>query len=207
MQLDRDAVQWSTPERERADRPLIVLLHGYGSHEGDLFALSPRLPLGATVASVRAPMRESGGFAWWSLAGQIPGTPDPVAVDAGANAVLDWLDTVEATSISLLGFSQGGAIALQLLRLAPDRFTSAVCVAGFIGSADHAGDARLAELRPPVFWGRGTADAVIPAAAVDRTAEWLEAHTTPTIRIYEDLGHSISTQELSDLTGFLAEHA
>ena len=49
---------------------LIVLLHGYGSHEGDLFSLSPRLPLAATVASLRGPIKEGAGYAWWSLAGQ-----------------------------------------------------------------------------------------------------------------------------------------
>ena len=62
----------------------------------------------------------------------------------------------------------------------------------------------LAELRPPVFWGRGTADPIIPAAAVDRTAEWLPLHTTPTVRIYEDLAHSISTEELGEFTAFLS---
>ncbi len=206
MHLDESAILWSTPERERADRPLIVLLHGYGSHEGDLFGLSPRLPLAATVASVRAPMSESGGFAWWSLAGQTPGAPNPVGVDAAATAVLRWLDTVEAASVSLVGFSQGGAIALQLLRLAPTRFSSAVCLSGFVATADHAGDPLLADVRPPVFWGRGTADPVIPVAAVDRTAEWLPQHSTPTIRIYEDLAHSISTEELGDFTAFLSEH-
>ncbi len=206
MHLDESAILWSAPERDRASRPLIVLLHGYGSHEGDLFALSPRLPLAATVVSLRAPLAESGGWAWWSIAGQVPLTPNPVAVDAGATAVLHWLDTVEATSISLVGFSQGGAIALQLLRLAPRRFASAVCLSGFVPTAEHAGDALLAEVRPPVFWGRGTADPVIPALAVEHTAEWMPAHTTPSIHIYEDLGHAISTQELSDFTAFLAGH-
>jgi len=36
MKIDPDVVLWSAPERERAGRPLLVLLHGYGSHEGDL---------------------------------------------------------------------------------------------------------------------------------------------------------------------------
>ena len=55
MQLDSDAVIWSRPEAERAGRPLLVLLHGLGSHEGDLFALSPYLPTEFTIAAVRAP--------------------------------------------------------------------------------------------------------------------------------------------------------
>ncbi len=206
MQVDESAILWSAPERERAGRPLIVLLHGYGSHEGDLFSLSPRLPLAATVASLRGPIKEGAGYAWWSLAGQNPGQPDPAAVDAGAQAVLDWLDTVDYTTVALLGFSQGAALSLQLNRLAPDRFAATVALSGFVAPGIHAGDAQLEKIRPPVFWGRGTADTVIPAAAVDRTEEWLPTHSEPHIRIYEDLGHSISTQELTDLTGFLAEH-
>lgn len=207
MNLDASAVLWSAPERERAGRPLLVLLHGYGSHEGDLFSLAPALPLDAVVASVRAPLRESGGLAWWSLQGQAPGEPDPEAVDAAAAAVLDWLDTVEHSSVSLLGFSQGGAMSLQLLRHAPDRFASAVCLSGFVATQDHPGDAELARVKSPVFWGRGTLDPIIPDAAIARTAMWLPEHTDPTIRIYEDLAHAVSTAELSDFARFLAEHA
>lgn len=205
MNLDASAVIWSAPERERAGRPLLVLLHGYGSHEGDLFSMSPALPLGPVVASVRAPLAESGGFAWWSLQGQRPGEPDTAAVDAAAEAVLEWLDGLEYTSVSLLGFSQGGAMALQLLRHAPRRFASAVCLSGFVATATHPGDGELALAKPPVFWGRGTADPVIPDAAIARTALWLPEHADATVRIYEDLGHSISTDELGDFTRFLAE--
>jgi phospholipase/carboxylesterase len=205
MNLPTDAIMWSTPEAERAGRPLIVLLHGYGSHEGDLFALSPALPLGATIASLRAPIVAKPGFAWW-LIGDGVGEPIQDEVDAAAHAVLTWLDTVAATSISLIGFSQGGAMALQLLRLAPDRFTSAINLAGFVVPGDHPGDAELARVRPPVFWGRGTADTVIPDAAIERTEQWLPKHADATIRIYEGLGHAVSTPELSDLVAFLAKH-
>lgn len=196
---------WSAAERERAGRPLLVLLHGYGSHEGDLFSMSPGLPLGPVIASVRAPLAESGGYAWWSLAGQSPGEPNIEAVDAAARAIIAWLDTLDYTSVSVLGFSQGGAMALELLRHAPERFTAAVCISGFIASASHAGDEELARVRPPVFWGRGTNDPIIPDAAITRTQEWLPAHTDATIRIYEDLGHSISREELTDFSTFLRE--
>ncbi|MDH6179866.1 phospholipase/carboxylesterase [Microbacteriaceae bacterium SG_E_30_P1] len=204
MNLDTSAVLWSAPERERAGRDLLVLLHGYGSHEGDLFSLSPALPLGAVVASVRAPLRESGGFAWWSLEGATPGAPDPVAVDEATDAVLAWLDTLEYRSVSILGFSQGGAMTLQLLRHAPTRFAAAVCLSGFVATASHPGDTELARVKPRVFWGRGTTDEVIPDAAIARTAEWLPAHATADVHVYEGLGHSISTEELTDFARFLA---
>ena len=42
--LDSDVVLWSAEPAERAGRPLVVLLHGYGADERDLFALAPHLP-------------------------------------------------------------------------------------------------------------------------------------------------------------------
>lgn len=205
--IDPNAVLWSAPERDRADRPLLVLLHGYGSHEGDLFGLSPQLPLEPVIASIRAPIALSGGFAWFNLDANTIGDPAAEKVDAAATAIIDWLDTLDYTSVSLLGFSQGAAMALQLLRHAPRRFTSAVALSGFVASGDHVGDAELAEARPPVFWGRGTLDQVIPDAAITRTEHWLPSHSDATVRIYEDLGHALSAQELKDFNAFLRSNA
>ncbi len=200
MGIDADAVLWSTPERERAGRPLLVLLHGYGSHEGDLFGLSPQLPLQPVIASVRAPLRAGSGYAWFPFSTEeapVAGTADDTT-----RALLEWLDTTTSTSVGLLGFSQGGAMALQLLRHAPTRFAYAVVLAGF--AIDEGGvDADLAAASPPVFWGRGTSDQVIPAELVAHTQHWLPAHSTLTERTYEDLGHGVSATELGDVSDFI----
>ena len=205
--IDPSAVVWSAPERERAGRPLLVLLHGYGSHEGDLFGLSPQLPLHPVIASVRAPLPVGQGFAWAPLASQADAATVSASADAAARAILDWLDTTESTSVGLLGFSQGGAVALQLLRSAPERFAYAAVLSGFAVAPgrdhEHPGDAALAERRPPVFWARGTVDTVITPDKIDYTDAWLPEHSTLTQRIYEGLAHSISKAELDDVNAFL----
>jgi phospholipase/carboxylesterase len=203
MKIDTDAVIWSAPERERAGRPLLVLLHGYGSHEGDLFSLSPSLPLGPVIASLRAPLVAGQGHAWFPLTSETPPEQLEGFADAAAQAVLDWLDTTESTSLGILGFSQGGATALQVLRLAPERVDYTVQLSGFVVGGEHPGDAALAQSRPPVFWGRGTTDNVIPRAAIDATEAWLPKHSTLTTRIYEQLGHGISQAELKDFHAFI----
>lgn len=203
MQLiDPTAVMWSAPEADRAGRPLIVLLHGYGSHEGDLFGLAPYLPLDAVIASLRAPRPAGPGFAWYDLdpelnASRIDGG------DAAARGILHWLDTQNASSVGVIGFSQGGAMAVHLLRHSPERFVWAVSLAGFVLEGDAPADARLAAQRPPVFWGRGTADKVIPQRFVDHAQSWLPQHVDLTERIYEGLGHGISESELNDVLAFL----
>ena len=207
MKIDPDAVLWSAAERDRGSRPLLVLLHGYASHEGDLFGLSPQLPLEPVIASVRAPIEENGGWAWFSRATSAAGNPTAETVDEPARALIEWLDTLEYTSVSLLGFSQGAAMALQLIRHAPSRFRATVALSGFVAAGANEGDAELGFVKPPVFWGRGTLDQVIPADAIERTDAWLPDHATATVRIYEGLGHSISPAELHDFNAFLREHA
>jgi phospholipase/carboxylesterase len=203
MQLiDDSAVMWSAPEAERAGRPLLVLLHGYGSHEGDLFGLAPHLPLQPVIASLRAPLRAGSGFAWYELNGATNESRSAGA-DAAARGILHWLDGVRATSVGLLGFSQGGAMGIHLLRHAPERFAFAVSLAGFVVPGVAPADERLAELAPPVFWGRGTHDTVIPDSFVEATQRWLPHHVTLTERIYEGVGHSVSEPELADVLTFL----
>ena len=98
-------------------------------------------------------------------------------------------------------------MVLELMRLAPTRFRCAVALSGFVASAEHPKDAALAVIRPPVFWGRGTDDQVIPATAIEDTKEWLVHHALVETHVYEGLAHSISNYELDDIVGFLNTYA
>jgi phospholipase/carboxylesterase len=207
LPLDADAVLWSASSREVAIRPLLVLMHGYGSHEGDLFGLAPYLPLNPVIASVRAPLVDGGGHAWFPTTGGRHGAASVARADAAARGVLAWLDTLPTSpSVGLLGFSQGGAMALQLMRLAPTRFAYGVQLSGFVIGPELESDRALAAVRPPVFWGRGTVDTMIPADAIERTRDWLPSHSTLTENIYEDLAHGVSSAEIADISAFIREH-
>src|SRR5690242_15244449 len=174
--LDPDVVRWSASPAERAGRPLLVLLHGYGSDENDLFGLVPYLPDEFVMASVRAPLAPPWpmmGNAWYA----IDALEREEGVTAAASAFIEWLDatmlreTADAPHVGLLGFSQGAAVSLQALRLQPERFAFAVNLSGYVSPGDLPRDAELATRRPPVFWGRGTRDDVIPTALVEHSIE------------------------------------
>jgi phospholipase/carboxylesterase len=199
--IDPSTVIWSLPEPERAGKPLLLLLHGKGSHEGDLAGLIDRLPRGFVIASLRAVIADGPGFSWF--VGTTPGDPHAAAVDVAADAVLAWVDTLPFAppSIGLLGFSQGGVISVQTLRRAPERIAYALNLSGFVASGDEPGDDAIAD--HPVFWGRGDADVVIGPAAIERTAAWLPAHVDLTAAVYRGLPHSISSEELEDIAAFL----
>lgn len=201
--LDPQAVLWSA--EPAADRPLLVLLHGYGADEKDLFGLAGFLPDDFVLAAPRAPLSPpwpAPGFSWYPLDGA--DSRDAAPVTAAAAALHAWLDEhAPAASVGLLGFSQGAAVALQALRLEPERFSFVVNLSGYATPGDLPRDAELADLRPPVFWGRGTRDDVIPAPLVEHTTLWLPEHSTLSGRVYEGLTHSVSEQELADVSTFL----
>ncbi|MBT2496934.1 esterase [Microbacterium sp. ISL-59] len=206
LTIDDTATRWSTSDRGRM--PLLVLLHGYGADEHDLFGLVPYLPEGIAVASVAAPLAPPWpmpGRSWYAIEGLDGRSPEAVTV--AAEAFLRWLDAAaeDAPSVALLGFSQGAAVSLQALRLAPERFGAVAALSGYVASGELPHDEALAELRPPVFWGRGTHDDVIPPELVDHTAQWLPGHSDLSGRVYTGLTHSISQEELTDVHRFLTK--
>jgi phospholipase/carboxylesterase len=201
LTIDSDAVVWSVQEADRAGTPLLLLLHGKGSHEGDLAGLMDRLPSGFVMASLRALIPDGPGFSWF--VGNAPGNPPQADVDAAADAVLSWLDALpfRPPTLGIMGFSQGGVMAVHTLRRAPELVSFALNLSGFVAEAAEPGDEVIA--RHPVFWGRGDADLVIPESAIERTAAWLPGHVDLTAAVYRGLPHSISAEELDDIAAFL----
>lgn len=203
VELDPDAILWSTEPAERDGRPLLVVMHGRGSNEEDLFGLAGELPSDYVVASLRAPIPESGGWSWWETV--VSGNPDAELADAAVAAVTTWLDALPFTPslVGAMGFSQGGAMSTHLLRRDIERVRFAVNLAGFAISGEQESDAALAVSRPPVFWGRGSVDLLFTPEIVERTETWLAGHTTAETHLYPGLAHSINREELDDVVAFL----
>jgi phospholipase/carboxylesterase len=204
--LDDAAVLWSAEPGDRAGRPLLVLLHGYGADERDLFGLVPYLPPEFAVAAVRAPLAPpfpAPGYSWYPI--ENLEDRDPAHTTAAATRLIEWSDAAASAhpSIGLLGFSQGAAVSLQAMRLEPDRYAFAVNLSGYVTPGALPRDAELAERRPPVFWGRGTNDDIIPGFLIDHTTDWLPRHVDLSGRVYPGLTHSVSEQELTDVRTFL----
>jgi len=216
LPLDADAVVWNTPPGERAEavahRPLVILMHGFGADERDLLSLGDALHPAVLTASLRAPLPAAGGYAWFPLDSfEEATTPDLAMANAAVAGVLDWLESVHALArtcgpVGLLGFSQGGAMVTHLLRHHPEQFACGVVLSGFTISGLVSGDEALAQIRPQVYWGRGQADPLIDPGAVQRTREFLTAHTASTERSFAGLGHGVSPQEAEEALWFLLQH-
>ena len=201
-----ETVVWSRPEGERPGTPLLVMMHGYGADESRMARLFEYLPPEFTCAALRAPKVIGDHYGWFLLDYFL--TNDFADVIAVTNRVADWINTVKAqhSSVSLMGYSQGMAMASTLLRLHPKGYQATVGLSGFVLNNDLLALTDSFETPPPFFWGRDKADLVINADATEYTEEWLNANTRLTARTYPGMGHAMSKAEMVDVGAFLRHY-
>ncbi len=200
-------------------RPLFLCLHGWGSNEEDLAGMMRYVAPYNDFASLRAPLElQAPGT---GNLGPIPGAYSwfhdsvPVGADldrdmfAAASAIDAWVAKHIPTprDIVPIGFSQGAALAVHLLRLHPERYRAVISLSGFMAPGQVEGcapaDERLADLEIPVFYGYGDLDTVIPKYEAYAFAAWLEEHTWLKSRHYRGLDHAVNMEEFGDVRQWL----
>jgi phospholipase/carboxylesterase len=116
----------------------LVLLHGRGADENDLFPLLDALDPGRRLHGYtpRAPLSLPPGGAHWYVLGGI-GTPERETFTASYEALAELLDGLPYERLVLGGFSQGCAMAyaLSLFRGRP-RPEALLAMSGFIPRVD-----------------------------------------------------------------------
>jgi phospholipase/carboxylesterase len=201
-----ETVEWSKPKDERAGTPLLVMMHGYGTDESRMVRLFDYLPSEFTCAALRAPMAIGDHYGWFLLDYFLMN--DFADVISATNAVHAWIGSVKGlhSSVSLLGYSQGMAMASTLLRLHPQDYEVTVGLSGFVLDNDLLALSESFDTPPPFFWGRDKADLVINEEATAYTGEWLNANTRLTARTYPGMGHAMSKAEMVDVAAFLRHY-
>jgi phospholipase/carboxylesterase len=202
-----ETVVWSKPEDQRAGTPLLVMMHGYGTDESRMVRLFDYLPAEFTCAALRAPMPIGDHYGWFLLDYFLAN--DFADVITVTSKVRGWIHSVkhQHTSVSLLGYSQGMAMASTLLRLHPHDYTAVVGLSGFVLDNELLALTDSFDPKPPFFWGRDKADLVINEDAIAHTADWLEKNTLLTARTYPGMGHAMSKAEMVDVSAFLRHYA
>jgi phospholipase/carboxylesterase len=153
--------------------PLLLLLHGKGSNEEDLFALADEFDPRFCVVSARAPnMIGPRAWAWYHLrfvpGGSVAEAPE---VEESRLALLGFIDDIVASHgldperIFLAGFSQGAIMGVAVALTRPRGIAGVVAMSGrFLHEIEAriAADGELEGL--PLLVLHGTRDEVLPIA-------------------------------------------
>ena len=205
------------PHRLRAPRGqpegALVLLHGRGADEDDLFPLLDLLDpqqrlLGATP---RGPLSLPPGGAHWYVVREI-GYPDPETFHASFERLGAWLDALaEETGIApestvLGGFSQGAvmAYALGLAQGRPDP-AALVALSGFIPTVEGLSLDLEDRRRLKAALGHGTFDPVIGVEWGRNARERLEKAGADVLYRESPMGHAVDPRFLRTLAAWIAE--
>jgi phospholipase/carboxylesterase len=200
----------------------VIWLHGLGADGHDFEPLVPQLtwPGAPDIRFVfpHAPVRPvtiNGGMAmraWYDIVSLTAsrdrdqrGIAD--SVEQAAALIRRERDRgIEAGRIVVAGFSQGGAIALQLVLRYPERLAGLVALSTYLLLDDRLEQAAHEANRGlPVFFGHGRQDPMVPCRLGELAAERLRAmgyavewHSYP-------MPHAVCPDEVDDLAAWLRD--
>ena len=195
--------------------PMIILLHGFGAHMGDLASLAPAIdPEGYVYVFPNAPIPfEIGPGATgygWTYPRRIP---QELRRADDVDSVVDMLATLvdEVTEhyatrpgeVILGGFSQGGMMTYRYGLPNPDMFKGLAALSAVAPDEDTMRERLPADRSQPIFVAHGTSDMVIEVQMARDTLDFLKAEGYKPLYHEYAMAHEISQQTLTDLAEWI----
>lgn len=176
----------------------MVLMHGYGSDERDMYGLAEELPNYLEVYCLRAPLHAGPGYAWFDIQWSPEGiTFEQNQLNQSLQIIADFVAMLPSSPLIIGGFSQGAMMTLAMMHHFPQAFTHAVLLSG------RGVDTVTPPFTGPVFHAHGQYDEVIELPF----AHTLNQALLPLGTQYEyheyQMGHTICMDELKDLNRWL----
>ncbi len=195
--------------------PLLVMAHGYGSDQYDLFSLAGELPGVFHVVAPRAPIElPFGGAAWYSLnfddSRKFTHVPEALAArEKLASFIKEAAEAYDADpeNVWLLGFSQGAILSYGIMSKYPRLVKYYIPLSGYIepniiepvgDTADYAGIKAIAT--------HGTQDQVIPVAWGRSVKDFMKERLVEYCYYEYPIGHGISPEGFQQVKWWVDEN-
>lgn len=203
------------PKITKEKAPLLIMLHGYGSNEEDLFSFAVELPDEFFIISLRAPYpMPPYGHAWYAIHWQNTGgkfSDDAQAIES-REKISAFIDEalekypVDPDKVTLVGFSQGCILSFAVALSYPQKVKNVLGLSGYVNpdiikegfsNNDFSGLA--------VYSSHGTQDQVIPVAWARKTKPFLDSLGIENVYSEFPVGHGVAPQNFTELKKWLEE--
>ena len=204
------------PKIKLEKNPLLLLLHGYGSNEADLFSFASELPDNYYVVSARAPFdMQYGSYAWYAINFDADENKfsDLEQAKVSRDLISKFIDEllvnypIDSQEISLVGFSQGCILSYAIGLSYPKKINRIVAMSGYFNekiAIENFEESDLSTLK--IFATHGNVDQVVPV-------EWARKAQPALSKIgvnieYKEypMGHTISQNCFYDVLNWLTNN-
>lgn len=195
--------------------PLLIMLHGYGSDEHDLFSFASELPEEFFIVSLKAPYQlQPYGNAWYAInfdAIQGKWSNNEQAIksrDLIARFIDEAIENypVNKENVTLLGFSQGTILSYAVALTYPKKVHNIIAVSGYINKdiiPDKLNESNYKHL--DFYCSHGTVDQVIPVDWARQNQPFLNKLNIKNTYSEFPVGHGVSPQNFFEFKEWLKE--
>lgn len=203
------------PKIKKNKNPLLLLLHGYGSNEEDLFSFASELPEEYFIVSAQAPFEMMyGSYAWYAINFDADENKfsDIEQAQQSRDLIADFIDElitnydIDALNITLIGFSQGSILSYAVAVSYPEKVQRVVAMSGYFNpeiATQHFAENDFSKLR--FFASHGTVDQVVPVDWARNSIPKLKELGIDIVYKEYPVGHGVAPQNFFDFKNWL-EH-
>lgn len=195
--------------------PLLILLHGYGSDENDLFSFAAELPEELFIISVRAPYTmQPYGNAWYAINfdNEKGKWSDNEQAKQSRDLIAKFIDEaiaaypVNNNKVSLLGFSQGCILSYAVALTYPEKVKNIVALSGYVNQELFPDDITKKDFSNLDFYcSHGSVDQVIPVQWARQNAPFLKQLNIKHSYSEFPVGHGVAPQNFYEFKAWLIE--
>lgn len=195
--------------------PVIIMLHGFGSDENDLFSFASELPSEYAIVSLKAPIpMQPFGNAWYNIYfdsndGKFSDDEQAIQSRELVTRCIDEIISVyhvDPKRVTLLGFSQGTILALAIALSNPKKIRNVVALSGYVNEAilkeGYTGN-DFSHLN--IYSSHGSVDQVIPVQWARKTAPFLKNLNIECAYSEFPVGHGVSPQNFFEFKDWLSK--
>jgi phospholipase/carboxylesterase len=203
------------PSTLKENAPLLIMAHGYGSDENDLFSFASELPEELFIISLRAPYAmQPYGNAWYAINfdAEKGKWSDNEQAKRSVNIIAKFINyacetyPVNPKNVTLLGFSQGTILSYAVALNYPEIVNNVIALSGYINEDILPESVNPSEVSHLQFYcSHGSADQVIPVEWARKAPEFLKAHKINHVYSEYPVGHGVAPQNFFDFKRWLSE--
>ncbi|MFK5957755.1 MAG: alpha/beta fold hydrolase [Lutibacter sp.] len=196
------------PNIQTKNTSLLILLHGYGSNEEDLFSFATELPDDLLIISTRAPQNLSfGSYSWYTInftanEGKFSDIPEAITARDTIATFIDEIQQryhISPNKTFLLGFSQGTILSYAVALNYPNKVQKIIALSGYINPELLPSEVEKIDYsKLDFFISHGSVDQVIPADWAQKAPQFL--NTLKIKNSYKEypVGHGVAPQNFFD---------